>query len=596
MRLINDMLLHIFRANIWQSIRAKCWLITMLLSLLFCLPAQAQFDPERLSQATVRVVVKVRNQVVAVASGFVWQQSNHVVTSLHVMDPDPKAKIIIEFGKKRRLAHVKSVLPDADLVLLEVRRPIDDWQPLMQYERNKPEYKSLVTALGFNKGALGMSTRELIKGYAKPEVLQHLLPGKAAKVLAETDIPSIDLPIYYLDGSLLPGYSGAPVVNENGDLIGVGNGGLESGASSVSWVIPAIHLSRLTESRLQTLPEPLRKSSALFSLDKTVANKHFISGIRYGAELIPRREPVYQPITLSKFWPVAVAVELETNAWATPDLSWNLPNFIPQEVAYQQFQFTRVKTRSFAQMLASSGDPASFERVLALYQHFFEGVQIDYQNLLFDVYTDAWYGLNIIVPHGADLVVEEGYLLAQNTWMCQTCPFEIQYHVRQSRVSSSQIAQAATINEQQRAMLFLQDLADEHWNALNQESDFSEFSAFRQIDNYGAGRQVLSAAFGNFGAPFIDQYELNYFVAAHNRDAWFEAQGIVNRFDHTFMERIEANHGTQCAPGENLSDSDALSREQIALCRDITRAFWVLASTHFTSFANRLYQHSGNTR
>jgi|GEM_PF-4287615 len=575
---------------------------------LFCNPLQAQFNPEQLSHATVRVVVKVRNQVVAVASGFVWQQPNQVVTSLHVMDPDPKSKVIVEFGKMRRLARVKSVLPDADLVLLEVGRPIENWRPLQHFEPGKPKYKSLVTALGFNKGALGMSTRELIKGYAKPEVLQHLLPGRAAKILAETDIPSVELPIYYLDGSLLPGYSGAPVVNENGDLIGIGNGGLENGAADVSWVIPAANLTRLTASTVQSLPAPLSKSSALFSLDKSIASKHFISGIRYGSELIPRPAPVYKPIVKHKFWPVAVASELENNAWVDADLSWSLPNFTQREVPYQQFNFVRVKTRSFSQILASSGQPESITRLLILYQHFFDGYNIDYQNLMFDVYTDAWYGLNIVVPHGANLVVEDGYLLAQSAWMCQTCRFEIQYHVRQSPVLSASLpADSAAVSrsgsdktaiQTQRSSQFLQDLADEHWDTLNQESDYDEFVDFRTVDNYGAGRQVLSAAFDNFAAPFVDYHELNYFVAAHNRDVWFEVQGIVNRFDRRFLQDMRDFRGTNCVLTENKRNNTgksarsafrSLSQEQALVCRDITRAFWVLASAHFTSFANRLY-------
>lgn len=580
--------------------------------LLFCTPLQAQFNTEQLSQSTVRVVVKVRNQVVAVASGFVWQQPNQVVTTLHVMDPDPKTKVIVEYGDTRRLAKVKSVLPDADLVLLEVNRPVEQWRPLQYFEPGKPKYKSLVTALGFNKGALGMSTRELIKGYAKPEVLQQLLPNRAAKILAETDIPSVEQAVYYLDGSLLPGFSGAPVVNENGDLIGIGNGGLENGAAGVSWVIPAVNLSRLTTSPIQSLPASLSKSSALFSLDKSVASKHFISGIRYGSELIPRPVSIYKPVVKRKFWPVAMASELENNAWVNAGLSWNLPNFTHREVAFRQFNFVRVKTRSFGQLLDSSGQPESVTRLLILFQHFFDGYNIDYHNLMFDVYTDAWYGLNIVVPKNADLVPDEGVLSAQSPWMCQTCRFNIQYQVSQSPVLLASIADssatdktthhtarhAANEAQTQRSVQFLQELADEHWDTLNRESDYDEFADFRTVDNYGAGRQIISAAFDNFNAPFVDYHELNYFAAAHNRDVWFEAQGIVSRFDQQFLQHMQDFRGTNCVLNDNTNSHAAqseqvllrtLSQEQALVCRDITRAFWVLASVHFTSFANRLY-------
>ena len=93
---------------------------------LACSPsfATSQFDPELLSQSTVRVLIKQKNRIVSAATGFIWQQPDQIVTSLHVMNNQPGTKIIIEFNKRKRLATVKSVLPGADLVLLTVKRPI----------------------------------------------------------------------------------------------------------------------------------------------------------------------------------------------------------------------------------------------------------------------------------------------------------------------------------------------------------------------------------------------------------------------------------------------------------------------------------------
>lgn len=554
-----------------RSIQLKPMVWAGLLSLAILLSAQvnAEFDPERLSMSTVRVVVKVKGAVVSVASGFVWQAPNQVVTSLHVLSPDPKAKLIIEFGKKRRKSKVKAVLPEADLVLLEVSRPLKDWTPLDKFEGQKPKYKSLVTALGFNKGALGMSTRELVKGYAKPEVLEQLLPGKAARILAKTDMPSVSLPIYYLDGSLLPGYSGSPVVNDNGDLIGIGNGGLESGASSVSWVIPATNLLALEKSSISTLPKPLARTKKLFTLDKVDAGGH-------NAYII--HQPEYISPALA-FWrsiiPSAYAAPADLAIESEDDLSWELPANVFREVLYQNFQFVRVKTRTFAQMLASSGRPKSISHALTLFQEFFPNYKIAYSDLEFDVYTDAHYGLNIIVPHGVDLTVDDGYLLAEGGMFCQTCPYEIQYHAR----SIQEEVQQQVRND---ADEFLNGVADQHWDELNEEGDYVEYDDFRQIDHYGSERYVLRAAFSDFAEPLKDEFELNYFIAANNRDAWFQAQGILNRFDEDFFDDLERYQGTDCTTA-NLSDS------QQALCADITTSFKVLASTHFTSFSNRIF-------
>lgn len=568
----------------------QCILLFILWAgMLFCAPLQAQFDRELLSNATVRVVVKVRNQVVAVASGFVWQKTNQIVTSLHLMDTDPEAIVIVGSGNKRRLARVKSVLPEADLVLLEVAHPFDNWQPLRRFNTSVPKYRSLLTVLGFDKGVQEMSVRELMTGYAKPEMLQQLLPSRAVNLMAESGIFSTKLPIYFLDSSLPLGYSGAPVVDQDGELIGIANGGIENGAAQVSWIIPAANLIHLTRSQMRALPTALSMSSTLFSLDKIMPTQFYLSGIRYGSELIPLPEPIARSVIKHRFWSVA---ESEDHSQVSTDLSWSLHQFTFHEVSHRQLRFTRVKTRSFAQMLVSSGQSESISRLRTLYQHVFGAYHIDYPNLLFDVYTDVLNGLNIVVPHGAELVVKGDYLLVQTAWLCQICPIGMQFHLHQSPPLLAFTASDRVMSERERATQLLQVLADQHLETLQQRGAYSEFPDVRYIDNYGAGRQIMRAAFDRIDAPLASTDQLNYLVVAHNRDVWFEAQATLRS---SLLPNKSDGSGTHCMVNHAVkSDIEhathhALDPEQASLCRDMMRAFWVLASTHFTSFANRLY-------
>jgi len=71
--------------------------------------------------------------------------------------------------------------------------------------------------------------------------------------LARIGFPALDLHILYLEGSLLPGYSGSPVFDPNGRLVGVGDGVLEKGASYMSWIIPAKYLAELESSTSSSL-------------------------------------------------------------------------------------------------------------------------------------------------------------------------------------------------------------------------------------------------------------------------------------------------------------------------------------------------------
>jgi hypothetical protein len=68
--------------------------------------------------------------------------------------------------------------------------------------------------------------------------LVNLIPDHLIAPLYKRKSPDVDIQVLSLEGHLLPGHSGAPVFNQNNKLIGVGNGGLESGAVEVSWAVP----------------------------------------------------------------------------------------------------------------------------------------------------------------------------------------------------------------------------------------------------------------------------------------------------------------------------------------------------------------------
>jgi hypothetical protein len=544
----------------------KCSLILffiLIMCLFILIPSvNANFSPELLSKSTVRILIKTKQGVVGAATGFLWENNTQVVTSLHVLSPDPNSKIIVEFGKKKRKAKVKAILPGADLVLLEINKPIAGWIPLTNFEGEKPAYKDEVSALGFNQGSIGMSTRELRKGFVQPEMLQVLLPPAALKKIRKSNILDVTLPIYYLDGSLLPGYSGSPIVNDLGTLIGIGDGGLENGAASVSWVIPASNLKLLMESTITQLPSYLGTSNEIFSADRLEgkkSNRH--------AGLYMTNWSIAEVIR-SMWIPSAYAGE----KLDSEKLDSEEAGFI--QVDYQQFQFIKVKTRSYQQLLNSSGSPTDMNKVFELFNTLFYGYRVDYEALQFDIYEDARYSLNIAVPSGVSLTVDKnGFLLAQGKMFCRTCNYEIQYHARSSN-------KKAIARIKKSPYLFLNNIADQHWQDLNEEGEYDEYDDFRTIENFGGGRYVLRAAYSDLAESFKEKYEINYFTAATNRESWFQAQGILNRFDDDFIDDIDDYRGTDCTAAN-------LKLKQINVCHDIETMLHVMISVHLTSFSNK---------
>ena len=540
----------------------------------------AEFDPTILSKSTVRILIKNKQGVTGAATGFLWQTNTQIVTSLHVLSDDPNSKIIVEFGRKKRRATVKSVLAYADLVLLEIKKPVTGWRALLEFEADKPKYKAEVSALGFNQGSIGMSTRELRKGFVTPEMLKVLLPPDALKSIIRYSKLNVTLPIYYLDGSLLLGYSGSPIVNSEGKLIGIGDGGLENGASSVSWVIPAINLDALVKSETSQLPSSLDAFSQIFSVDKLGSSK-------VNTVFLPHNSIYNRSKTTSPWQPLLSFLINSAYAQSSIEPKFSLleekmleeeilEEETFKEVNYHQFSFVKVKSRTYGQMLNSSGTPANMEQVFTLFNHVFHGYTVNYKAFVFDIYEDGRFGLNIAVPHGVELAVDnDEFLVAKGNMFCRTCDYGIQYHARQ-------LMHETQVQIKKSPELFLNTVADQHWQDLNEEGDYGEYTDFRTIESFGGQRYVLRAAYSDFSEPFKNQFELNYFTAAINRDAWFQAQGILNRFDDDFFESLDKHRGTDCT-------SHNLSLEQVTLCRDIETMLTVIISVHLTSFSNKYF-------
>ena len=499
-----------------------------LVACLCCTSAMGAFDPVVLGQSTVRITIKQGGKIKSAATGFVWQNPKQIVTSLHVLHHDD-AEVIVEFGGVKRIARVVKVLPYADLVLLEVDEAVDGWVPLTDKSDNKPPYKAPITALGFNAGASGSMTRDLHKGHANPEKLKGLLPPGDRRDLEAVKIPDIELDIYYLQGSLLPGFSGSPVVDADGKLIGIGDGGLENGASNVSWVIPARFLDELTASKMEELPGNLEKAGQLMSAD-------IVDLQDTGAT--PYEEIVY---------------EFGEDSW------------------HERFVFVKTKTRSLRELLESSHDPDGLLTELSL----FDDYTVARESLEFDIYEDTTNGVIVTTPAGVKLRVDEGILELDtdaNDWDDYSS-FSVFFDV--GEIDSDDVS------EHSGAASFMDHQADEHLVYLNSSGrkNFVEYENARSLKFLGEDRLILRSAFNDFDDERQDvSHEINVVTLAAEGELLLKGEASMNRFDQEFTDSYRRNAGTNC--------SGALDEEQTYLCSEIKKMMQILTSVHLITFAN----------
>jgi len=323
----------------------------------------AQFDPAVTKKSLVRVVISINERESNVCTGFVWKTPTQIVTSLHAMNPTGTIRVLY-LNQAWRKAKIKKVLQKADLVLLEIlpgEEPVPSGVvPLTGFNDQPIRFGTDIFAMGYNSGAQGSSSRTLKKGYVDPETLDNLIPKSDRAALARIGFPALDLHILYLEGSLLPGYSGSPVFDPSGRLIGIGDGGLEKGASNVSWIIPAKYLVELESSTSSALPDNFDELSQLFSAKSTVDTP--VENIE---EYITEPSQEYVPLDAGNF------------------------------------EFYLTKNRSLIEMVETSDDPENLQKFATELEDM--NVSLNYENLRFDIYEDINNGVVLAVPEGKEL-------------------------------------------------------------------------------------------------------------------------------------------------------------------------------------------------
>lgn len=254
----------------------------MLGTVLFGSAAYAQNDAAtdlsmKILPSLVKIVSICGNNEARVATGFVWGPHGSVVTDLHVVAGCPPPYTVLYFqtnGSKltqiARDATVSRVLRAADLVLLTVTNPPD--APPLRLSPTPVKPEQWVEAWGFPLGVQAPINTRLQVTFANdlfPE-LSSTLDDAARSELQTLKFPDLSAQVLHLSGPLQPGDSGAPVLDQSGEVVGIGSGGLQQGASSISWAMRAQYLANL-ENSSDPLPAG-GDASAMFAYATSAAN------------------------------------------------------------------------------------------------------------------------------------------------------------------------------------------------------------------------------------------------------------------------------------------------------------------------------------
>ena len=147
----------------------------------------------------------------SLGSGFVVDQDGHIVTNYHVVEGADQLEIAFPSGKKTR-AEVLGTDLDSDIAVIKVELDPADLHPLYLSDSDLIRVGQTVVAIGNPFGFRGTMTVGIVSGLGRSMESLHDAPGGG--VFSAGDI-------IQTDAAINPGNSGGPLINLNGEVVGV---------------------------------------------------------------------------------------------------------------------------------------------------------------------------------------------------------------------------------------------------------------------------------------------------------------------------------------------------------------------------------------
>jgi S1-C subfamily serine protease len=198
-------------------------------------------------------------------SGFVWDRNGHIITNHHVIQNASKAQVTLADGSSWE-AELVGDAPEKDLAVLRIKVPSNKLIPIPVGSSNDLQVGQSVYAIGNPFGLDQTLTTGIVSALGR-------------EIQTESGFPVRDA--IQTDAAINPGNSGGPLLDSNGELIGVNTAiyspsgasagiGFSIPVSVVSWVVPelirygkikrptmGVELFETSVSRNNNLPGPL---------------------------------------------------------------------------------------------------------------------------------------------------------------------------------------------------------------------------------------------------------------------------------------------------------------------------------------------------
>jgi 2-alkenal reductase len=161
------------------------------------------------------------------ASGFVYDTEGHIITNYHVVQDALSIEVDFPSGLKVHGKVIGTDL-DSDLAIVKVDVPAENLKPLPLGDSDKLQVGQTVVAIGNPFGLSGTMTEGIIS--AKGRNLESIRQTAGGQSFSAGDV-------IQTDASINPGNSGGPLLNLQGEVIGVNKAIRTTGATTTGVLV-----------------------------------------------------------------------------------------------------------------------------------------------------------------------------------------------------------------------------------------------------------------------------------------------------------------------------------------------------------------------
>ena len=147
----------------------------------------------------------------SLGSGFVMDMAGHIITNYHVVQSAAELEVDFPSGYKTR-AEILGTDSDSDIAVLKVDVPAEELVPISLGDSDQLMVGQTVVAIGNPHGLYGTMTTGVLSSLGRTMQSLHEAPGGAYFTAGG---------IIQTDAAINPGNSGGPLLNLDGEIIGV---------------------------------------------------------------------------------------------------------------------------------------------------------------------------------------------------------------------------------------------------------------------------------------------------------------------------------------------------------------------------------------